>query len=69
MYCQLLRASKVFSTQVCDILADTWAIFSAAKLKDTKLERLGYTPPDSLVRKFWDLTEKRLDAAGASSQT
>jgi hypothetical protein len=50
---------------VCDILADTWAIFSHTKLKDTSLGRLGYSPPDSLVRKFWELTEKRLDAAGA----
>lgn len=50
---------------MCDILADTWAIFSHTKLKDTSLERLGYSPPDGLVRKFWELTEKRLDAAGA----
>ncbi|PHT68476.1 Sister-chromatid cohesion protein 3 [Capsicum chinense] len=53
------RASQL-ACRVCVIFSEQWCLFSKATFASTELEALGYTPGESILRKFWKLGECQL---------
>ncbi|XP_071738287.1 sister-chromatid cohesion protein 3-like isoform X3 [Rutidosis leptorrhynchoides] len=49
------------ASRVCVILAELWVLFRRSNYASTNLERLGYRPEVSTLRKFWKLCEQQLD--------
>ncbi|KAJ7564848.1 hypothetical protein O6H91_02G036400 [Diphasiastrum complanatum] len=54
------HARNLLGSTVCILLSDLWSLFSEEKLNSTKLESLGFCPPEDLLQTFWKLCEQRL---------
>ncbi|KAL7112780.1 hypothetical protein ACP275_04G023100 [Erythranthe tilingii] len=49
--------------RVCGILADTWCLFKRIRFASTNLEMLGYSPDESIVKKYWKMCEQLLNVS------
>lgn len=54
------RSKTQLAFRVCGILADTWCLFKRNKFALTKLEILGYSPDESIIKKYWQMCEQLL---------
>ncbi|KAJ9543200.1 hypothetical protein OSB04_022907 [Centaurea solstitialis] len=55
------NSGNLLASRVCTILAELWCLFRKSIFASTELERLGYRPDVSTLRKFWKLCEQQLD--------
>ncbi|CAM6081880.1 unnamed protein product [Calypogeia fissa] len=53
---------------ICFILSDIWSLFSEKRLANTKLQSLGFCPPENVLRQFWTLCENRLISTDDSDE-
>ncbi|KAH6766345.1 sister-chromatid cohesion protein 3 [Perilla frutescens var. hirtella] len=57
------RSKTQLAYRVCGILADTWCLFKKNKFVLTKLEILGCSPDESIIKKYWWMCEQLLDVS------
>ncbi|KAL9168546.1 hypothetical protein ABFS82_04G022200 [Erythranthe guttata] len=58
-----VRCKNQLAYRVCGILADTWCLFKRIRFASTNLEMLGYSPDESIVKKYWKMCEQLLNVS------
>lgn len=59
------QSNEIFAVhKVCILLSELWFMFRKTLFASTNLERLGYHPDSSVLKKFWSLCVQQLSISG-----